>query len=60
MVEIIKYFVMKKEEDDIVVKNKKLGIIISNEKFEVMKYKFDLSRLDRRNLILSNYGCSFS
>lgn len=60
MVEIIKYFVMKKEEDDIVVKNKKLGIVISNEKFEVMKYKFDLSRLDRRNLILSNYGCSFS
>lgn len=60
MVEIIKYFVMKKEKDDIVVKNKKLGIVISNEKFEVMKYKFDLSRLDRRNLILSNYGCSFS
>lgn len=59
MVEIIKYFVMKKE-DDIVVKNKKLGIVISNEKFEVMKYKFDLSCLDRRNLILSNYGCSFS
>lgn len=59
MVEIIKYFVMKKEEDDIVVKNKKLGIV-SNEKFEVMKYKFDLLCLDRRNLILSNYGCSFS
>lgn len=55
MVEIIKYFVMKKEEDDIVVKNKKLGIVISNEKFEVMKYKFDLLCLDRRNLILSNY-----
>lgn len=60
MVEIIKYFVMKKEEDDIVVKNKKLGIVLSNEKYEVMKYKFDLLCLDRRNLILSNYGCSFS
>lgn len=59
MVETTKYSAMKKE-DDIAVKNKKSGIAISNEKFEVMKYKLDLSRLDRRNLISSNHGCSSS
>lgn len=61
IVEIIEYFVMKKEKNDIVVKNKILSIIISYEKFEeVMKCEFDMLCFGRRDLILSNYGCNFS
>lgn len=61
IVEIIEYFVMKKEKNDIVVKNKILSIIISYEKFEeVMKCEFDMLCFGRRDLILSNYGYNFS
>lgn len=57
IVETTEYSAMKKEKNDIAVKNKISSITTSYEKFEeVMKCELDMSCSGRRDLISSNYG----